>query len=465
MSDGDAWLRHHLIFGEYGEALGFLERERGLPGDPLWRALQRALVLHHAGEYAASNDAFEWAEIEADLRYTASVSRGAASLLSSDRVLAYTPSASEMGMIPYYRMLNYLALDDRDGAAVEARKALTRLTWSSGDGCADGVMVLYLAGMVLRGAGEDNDALVALRQAEHGYRGCAENGGSPAAAAVGGDLLVLARSLGDTEIVDATEARYAPTPPAAGGGELMLLLEHGFVAHLTEETLHVPIYPEDVDGVEGGDEPGILEAAARVSARLLGNALERERWGAAFDDHPARQLAHAAEGAYVLRLAWPGARRSGPSPAIRVWVDDELVEVVRLGDLSAATEREIQAARAAAFTRMIARGIGKYLISREAERGAEKAGGEVAGFLVGRLTNVLANGLERADTRSWSLLPDHVSMVRTRLGPGEHRVRLEVVTPDGVVIEEREIDGLVAGEGELVLRRERVMSRGRMAVR
>jgi uncharacterized protein len=458
MSDGDAWLRHHLLLGEYSDALGFLERRQGVPGDRLWRTLQKALVLHHAGEYAASNEAFEWAEIEADLRYTRSLTRAAGSLVVSDRVLAFTPSASEMGMIPYYRMLNYLALEDVQGAAVEARKAvalLARLGRPAEVGCREDAMIRYMAGMVLSSVGERNDALVALRQAELGFRGCA--GGAAVPAALGSDLVRVARALGVHEVADSAAARYQIQAAPSGTGELLLLVEHGFVAHRVEESLHVPIFPSDLEGLDEGDDAGILAAAARVTARLAGNALERGRWGSALDDHPVSQLGHALDGAYVLRLAWAETRRSRAEPEVRVLVNGDRVDVHSVGDLSALTERELAAERAGAVTRLVARGIAKFLLSREAERGAERKGGEVAGFLVGRLANLAANELERADTRSWSLLPDQVSMVRADLPAGEHHVRVQVIGAGGRLLEERDLGMISVGAGSLVLRSERVL--------
>lgn len=460
MADGDAWLRHHVMYGEYQSALTFLEGRTGAPGDPLWRALQRGLVLHQAGEFEASNTALEWAEVEADLRYTKSLRRAAGSLVVSDRVLAFTPSGAELAMIPYYRMLNYLGLRDLVGAGVEARKAnalLGRMERGEEARCGEDAMVRYLAGLVLAATGDRNDALVSLRTAEEGFRGCGAGAAVRVPEAIGADLVRVARALGVGEVADSAAARYAVEILPAAGGDLLLLVEHGFVAHRVEEALHVPIFPADVEGIGSDDEAGILEAAARITARLLENALQRAAWGASFDDHPAVQVAQALDGAYVLRLAWPGLRREGREwQQVRVFVNDSLATVTPVGDLSTLTEQELHDRRVALVTRTVARGVAKYLISREAEERAEKKGGEVAGFLVGRLTNLAANELERADTRSWSLLPDQISMVRARLPAGEHRVRVELVGRDGEAVESRDLGMVSIGEGELVAVRERI---------
>ena len=89
LSERDAWLRHYVMFAEYPEAIGAFGEESPLaPGDRLLHALQEGVVLHEAGEYGRSNEVLEWAEIEAEMRYTRSLSREVAAILVSDRVLA-----------------------------------------------------------------------------------------------------------------------------------------------------------------------------------------------------------------------------------------------------------------------------------------------------------------------------------------------------------------------------------------
>jgi hypothetical protein len=76
LSEKDAWLRHYVMFGEYLPAMdAFGDASPLAPRDRLLRALQQGVVLHEAGEYAASNAVLEWAEVEADLRYTRSLTR------------------------------------------------------------------------------------------------------------------------------------------------------------------------------------------------------------------------------------------------------------------------------------------------------------------------------------------------------------------------------------------------------
>jgi uncharacterized protein len=464
LPEGDAWLRHHLMRGEAEQAIAVLRHRKLTPGDALLRALQEGLVLHQAGDFRRSDEMLAWAEGEADRRYTRSVTRAVGTLVVSDRVLAYTPSAGELVMIPYYRMLNHLALGDLPGAQVEARKAgalLARLGDDPVQRCREDGMVHYLAGLVHSAGGEANDALVSFRLAERAFRGCAAGAEVEMPAAVAGDLFRYASALGIAEVADSAAERYglaaAPAAEAAGHGDLVLLLEHGFIAHRSSQALHVPILAEEVEGLASDDAEGVLGAAAAISARLLGNLHERAVWGSSFDDHPVTQWASALEGAYILRLAWPAYRRESLRPAaVRVLVNDSVAAVSLVGDLSGVLEREMERERPAIFARLVARGVAKYLLSRELERKAEEKGGEVAGFVTGRLANLVGNELERADTRGWSLLPDRISMARLRLPAGEYAVRVETLSAAGEVIAVRDLGRRRVLPGNLALLSQRV---------
>jgi hypothetical protein len=429
LAEGDAWLRHYLMAGDHESALRLLDAgARTAPRDELVRRLQLGVVLHQAGRHEASNEALEWAEGEAERRWTRSVSRGVGSLLVNDGVLEYVPTLPERAMIPYYRMLNYLALGDRDAAVVEARKAgLLLADHAPGERCSGGVFLPYLAGMVYQAAGERNDALVSLRRAEHAFAGCAGEGFA-APGSLGPDLFRAARELGVREVADSARVRYGlPDAPEAAAAELVVMVEHGWVAHRTGEDVHVPVFPDELEGLDGDDEDGVAAAAARVTARLFRNLGEQSRWGSAFDEHPAARWAATLSGAHVLRFAWPVYRLEAARPReVRVLVDDSAAAAVPVEDVSGAVVREFERHRPLVLTRAIGRGVVKFLAARGVEKKAEEESGDVAGYVLGRLANLAGNALEQADTRSWSLLPDRISLARLSLAPGEHRVRVAV---------------------------------------
>lgn len=442
----DAWLRHLIMTGQADSAAALLAPERGVaPGDELLRQLQLAVALHHAGRFEESNAAFEWAETEADERYTMSVSRGAASLLVNDRVLRFVPTRPEMAMIPAYRMLNYMALGKRDEAAVEARKAdayLQRLDDAKGDPCVGEGMVRWLTGLVHRAAGSAQDALVSFRLAERSFGTC-EGRDVAAPAAFGQDLAAAARAAGDLALADSAARRYGtpPADPGPGSGELVVVVGDGWVAHRAESALHVAIPEEDVRRWRDheDDEETTSELVGRVTERVAQSLGERAAWGSTWEDNPAVQAAVIAGDGYVMRLAWAVPRLEAASAAgrLRVVVDGDSAadavaeaEPALAGDLSAGMVRALDAQRPAMISRMVARGIAKFAASRKIEEEAEEES-RFLGWLANALTGAASLASERADTRSWSLLPDRVSVARLALPVGEHAVRLEVVPAGG----------------------------------
>ena len=400
------------------------------------------------------------------MRYTRSLSREVAAILVSDRVLAYTPPAGELAMVPYYRMLNYLALGDQGGALVEARKAtalLERLSREPVERCNGDGLVQYVAGLVQRSAGEINDALVSLRQAERSLAACEGSSGPGAGAAtVAADLFRVARAAGVTEVADSIASRYAldiDPWPAARTGELLVVVEHGFVAHRTQEALHIPIPDDDLEELKGDDDDGIARFAARVSQSLLYAQSGESGWRRRHRAYRGSSWDDALDGAYILRLAWPTYRREANGPReVRIEIGGVEVQPVPLGNVSIVMREELARERPAMLGRLVLRGLTKYLISREMEQKTEKKHGEAAGFLVGALTNLAGNQLEQADTRSWSLLPDRVSLLRMTLAAGTYPIQIEV-EGEGGLSRVHDLGEVTVEAGGLAVVRERVWAR------
>lgn len=458
----DAWLRHYVMEGQPDSAVQMLGAASSVrPRDELVRHLQLGLVYHYAGKWEASNAAFEWAETEAAQRFTRSLSQQVGELVANDAVAAYVPPAGEMALIPYYRMLNYLALGSSDGALVEARKAsdwLGRLS-DDRDPCVGDGFVHYLAGLAFRGAGERNDALVSYRNAERSFGACADKDEAGAPEWLGAELYRVAMDAGVRSVADSAALRYRLAHPAvrpdATSAELVVFVENGWVAHRASADVHVPIFPGEVDGVDGGDVGQVAAAATRVVGHLFGNLQEQWYWGEALDDRPEFQAAAAIDGAYVMKLAWPEYRlEASDAPSVRVVVDSQTVDAPVVEDLSAVMLRRWQSERPAVLTRMVGRGIVKFLAAHQLERHARKKGGEAAGWITGRLANIAGNALERADTRGWTLLPNRISVARFTLPPGEHSVRLEVLDDAGAVTQTLDLGRVTLHpQGTLVLNR------------
>jgi hypothetical protein len=106
-----------------------------------------------------------------------------------------------------------------------------------------------------------------------------------------------------------------------------------------------------------------------------------------------------------------------------VRIDGNKAPVERLSSMGADIRKEYELLRpriiAAALTRMIARAL--------AAEGARVAGGQaspVIGLLAALATEATLVSLDRPDTRSWTMLADHIMISRTVVKPGTHHVKV-----------------------------------------
>src|SRR5690606_3650157 len=93
----------------------------------------------------------------------------------------------------------------------------------------------------------------------------------------------------------------------------------------------------------------------------------------------------------------------------------------------------------------------------------EDKGGEVLGFITGRLANLAANESERADTRSWTLLPNDVALVRLSLPPGVHQATLETFGGSGAAIRSVALPPIEVVPGRVTVLSQRVWSQAPVA--
>lgn len=422
------------------------------PGDELLRALYGGVAAYYAGRYEESGALLDVASALADDRVTKSVSRSAFALVTNDLALPYEPSHTERLLIPWYGALAYLHMRDLEGAAVEARRMAALLEAYGEPETPDEqrlhAALRYFAGAVFEAYGDRNDAAVSYRHAA---------------------------ALGALDTV----------PPAipADSGDVVVVVAHGFVAHRVEESLNVLLAPDELfylrdgdpdrrfgfgdlvatrvmaqvapDGVlrggpvyvplgedvvraygerdrcredrSRGDAPGIGEVLKGDSARIVKVAAPPRRSDCDDDD----------DAPYLLRVAWPTYRRSSPAPAdARVLraAADTMGAHVAFVDVSAAVVHDYQRELPLIIARTLVRGAAKAAITKGAEKKLEKKN-EALGKIVGILGNVGNVLLERADTRSWHLLPGSIGVARVRLAPGEHTLRVQLADGQEVVVE------------------------------
>lgn len=384
-------LREAMAASDFVAALAWRE------DDALLRMLNVGIASYSAGQFARSGAVFDTAALLADDRITASVSKNALSLLTNDMARPYQPRRTERLLIPYYGMLAYSRLGAWEDAAVEARR-LAGLLAQYADDREDSerslhAVLLHLTGAVFERAGNRGEAEVSYRAAR-----------------------ALSFALSDSLLRSDSASR----------GDLVVVVERGFVAHRTTESIDIYLGDSDRDSL--GHSDGSRQRTASRIAHTTGN------WGggdirqssageARIDGLPLYSTGrrHHDDDQHYLSIAFPALRRSARpwGGAVTVTVDDRPAVpgllVAEVDDASAADDRR---ERVAVASRAIARAATKYAVTRAVRDKKGETAGTIAEFA--------GNMLERADVRSWHLLPREVTLARVHLASGSRHVRLTI---------------------------------------
>jgi hypothetical protein len=107
-------IKRSFAQSDYEDALVRVE-EIDLGTSELLYLYEKGLILHYGDDYAASNEAFERAEMLLEELYTKSVTRELAALALTDNVTKYRGASYEAVLVNYYKILNYVYLGDVEG--------------------------------------------------------------------------------------------------------------------------------------------------------------------------------------------------------------------------------------------------------------------------------------------------------------------------------------------------------------
>jgi len=442
-------LRAKVARGELEAALARVTGETN-PGEVLHH-LERGLLLRLGRDYPASNEELGAAEICIEDFYTISLSERVLTFLVDDEQEAYRGEIFEANYLHFYRMLNFFAMGERASAVVEARRLALRLTRvrdeESDPYQGDDPFLHYVTWVILESAGEWNAALIAYRRAGEVWGDAARSGGGPPPAWLSRDLQRAADRAGITLDALVFDEMGLSTPPRAAadgerGGSLLLLFESGWVPHKVSEHVRVPIFSNDS---QGRDHEGAL-----ALGRTLGDRYRFHRrhgsWAPApveidyFIDAAIPLLVEEST-AEVVACTWrlaptePGLLPRGVPPP-------EGTTMV-LDDLAQRTRKAFEAQWPGRLARTFARALLKYVATRQAERGI--------GSWAGVLANLTGVATEKADTRSWLLLPAEIQVSRIELSAGDYRLTMDARDREGRSLEQRALTVSVALGGVTVV--------------
>ncbi len=369
---------------------------------------EKGLVLHCQGEYAESNAAFERAEAVLEDLYTHSITRGVAALTVSETIAQYRGDAYEAVLVNYYKILNYLALNDVEGAMVECRRVNRKLQMLQDGGetyFVNDPFIQYLTAMVYEMGGEKADADVSFRTATGLYADSTFTPPTPPPPFLYCDAGFLSRALGDREAADDYLSHGKCAPPD-GNGRVNILLECGEIVQKGEANAAIPIFEND----RWNDND---EFAHELS----------HRYNAPYDRHVKVK--------YWLKISLPTLVPEPPRVGYAVVHaraadtrrgEETKADAVVVENLDAYAAQAFREKQSTVLVRAIVRGLTKYLTFSAAR---DKNEG------LGALVNILNITTETADTRSWSTLPQSIWMARLQLPPGRYTIEADLFAPDG----------------------------------
>lgn len=332
----------------------------------------------------------------------------ALSLISNPMAKPYRPEDFETIMVHFYKALNFLALNDYEGALVEARRVNIRLQQLN-DQYKDhknkyqrDAFAHNLMGMIYDAAGEYNNAFVAYRNALEIYENdYSELFGLTPPTQLKKDLLRSAKRTGFSDQVEFYEQKYdmkAPVLPHQNNGDLIIFWLNGMGPVKEEMQITISNFGMSNGVVHlGNPEQGLSFAYS------TNNLSQREK--AAF-----KNLS-------FLRIAFPRYKERTPlfSEGQIIYSDS----TIRLQKAQNINKIAFQSLR----DRMV-REIGNSLLRLATKKGIEELVSSENENL-GTIISIINAFTEKADTRNWQSLPYSISYARVPMSAGQNQLELQ----------------------------------------
>jgi hypothetical protein len=332
----------------------------------------------------------------------------ALSLISNPMVKPYRPEDFESVMIHFYKALDFLALNDYEGALVEARRVNIRLQQIN-DKYKDhknkyqrDAFAHNLMGMIYEVAGEYNNAFIAYRNAldiyESDYK---ELFGLEPPLQLKKDLLRAARKTGFSDQVNFYEDKLNLKTPAirdANEGELVLFWLNGMGPVKEEWQITIS---------NMGMSNGIVS---------LGNPELGLNFAYSANNLSAREKA-AFKNLSFLRVAFPKYRERPPIFSQgQAQINGKEIPFEKAQNINKIAFQSLR-------DRMV-RELGNSLLRLATKRAMEELASRENENL-GTIVSIINAMTEKADTRNWQSLPYSISYVRITLPAGQHTINLQ----------------------------------------
>jgi len=371
-------MRDGMLTGHPELSLAIAEKE-DLDQKEVIASLDKGMLRRINHDYTGSNQILEVAKQEIEKLYGFSVTENLASVTINETLRGYEGDRYEQLLLHAYMAMNYIQLGQIDGARVEMLQANVKMMeW--GDEPEEEAFLRYLEGIIYESLGEEDSALISYRKAYTVYK---EKGGEQYPIApdlIKKDLLRLLAWQGlwseyKSYKKEFNMANYKPAKASNKFGELVVILNNGLAPIRSEKAIYI------------------------FSTEVQQN----------------------------LRVAFPVYDRPKQSLyASRVSVNNKQHALETVEDIDVLARYSLEQDMPGIMVRATARAVVKYNTQKTAADN-----GSIAGLLM-TVTNIVT---ERADTRSWTTLPQEIQLQRVLLPVGEHQLQIELVNAAGRVVD------------------------------
>jgi len=350
-------------------------------------SLDKGMLRRINDDFSGSNQIFEVAKQEIEQLYGISITENLAALTINETLRGYQGDRYEQLLLHAYMAMNYIQLGQIDGARVEMLQANVKMMeW--GDEPEEDAFLRYLEGIIYESLGELDSALISYRKAYIVYKEKAGFQYPAASPGIKKDLLRLLASQGlwseyksrkkEFNMMDEPSAKISTKTSVRASdkmGELVVILNNGLAPMRSETSIHI------------------------FSSEVQQN----------------------------LRVAFPVYRQPKKrlfTPKIHVNKEQYWMETVQ--DIDTLARYSLEQAMPGIMLRATARAVVKYNSQHSAQKSSD-----LAGFLM-TITNLVT---ERADTRSWTTLPQQIELRRIVLPVGEHKVQIKMKNAAAQVVD------------------------------
>lgn len=388
-------------------------------------------LSHLKGDYEESNKYLNEADLFIEDKRN-SVLDVTVSTLVNPMMETYKGEDFEKFMVHYYKSLNYLYLGNIEAALVEARRITIR-SYDQQDNTnekkySDDAFSLMIQGIIYEIAGEWNNAFISYRNAADIF---IENDysyyGAPMPERLKQDVLHMADKNGFTDMLQRYERIFETTyikKPVSEGGELILFWENGLAPVKAEQNFFFSLSKH-------GGQFIFTDISGSINIPFYSTS--------AFDpDENALKQMHSFRIAFPRYVVQQPVYTNGWIEAEGRRFAFELVEDLNTIAIATLKERFLKEAGKALSRQAVKKLIEYSLKPKEDDK--NKTEKEIMAATI-QLYSLFS---EKADTRNWQSLPQHIYYTRLPLNKGENKISLHLTGYSNKVV-----DLTVEGTGAL----------------